>query len=733
PQAMAGTFNVNVWVELFNPLPTAASVTGTQTANGSILQPLDTLPVPLYQLGQGAAPAYNPYQIVIANNNNVPNTTQGLWNDLNPTPGINNNVLGTPLQLRYSAAPTAANPGVAVPAICNFVEGAGMAGTVAAPAALSYAIGGPAGGLPGQSYMIVGPSATDVNNDITVAALGAGAGPTPILSSPTGMTYQVTFTPGVPLQWSITPPQPPPAAGAPLVTVPISDNVPGTGISVLLRRLANPHLPPNPFTAAGTVTNPVLPPNPYITVDYVSGIQLNGYGLDQVKNKPVPVTTFAAPIPVNNNPPFVNGLPAQASYGKFQPYATNNFQFASQSTLRVGPVGLVDYHTLGLTNQPLATPFTWLVHLDRLLISPMELLHVSGFAPHLLTQRFITPNPAVIKTADPDVVAQPYNYIAPAPINIANGLSPTGYNSGNYLCFQHYAPWFNQANRLYRFFEMVQTHDGASGIPVNGRVPGKININTLWDPPQTYPLIYQALADPPLLPVNADNVNFNTANVTAAFQKLLTLRTPNLATPALSQLDRPFLGMAAGVSPIGDPQYPPPPPPPPTATSPPYAGFPNGNGINHTLLTSGVPGTQPITVGTGAALQLPNTAATTQPNINPVNGATTNPLYPQGAHPYLQNELLTKVYNNLTTRSNVFAVFVTVGFFQVTGTVAGSPNIPQLGPEIGRSEGRQIRHRMFAIVDRSQLPQFPTPCPWWTTPYDPRLDPTVVPYFSIID
>ena len=112
------------------------------------------------------------------------------------------------------------------------------------------------------------------------------------------------------------------------------------------------------------------------------------------------------------------------------------------------------------------------------------------------------------------------------------------------------------------------------------------------------------------------------------------------------------------------------------------------------------------------------------------------------AHPYMQNELLTKIYSRLTTRSNVFAVFVTVGFFQVTTnpatgaivTVDGQPfSPPQLGAEIGRNEGRQIRHRMFAIVDRSQLTQFPTPCPWWTTPYDPRLDPSVVPYFSLID
>ena len=77
---------------------------------------------------------------------------------------------------------------------------------------------------------------------------------------------------------------------------------------------------------------------------------------------------------------------------------------------------------------------------------------------------------------------------------------------------------------------------------------------------------------------------------------------------------------------------------------------------------------------------------------------------PTQAHPYLKRELLRKIYGSVTTRSNVFAVWATVGFFEVDDSV--SP--PRIGAEIGATENRQIRHRMFSIIDRTQLQKWPT-------------------------
>jgi hypothetical protein len=357
---------------------------------------------------------------------------------------------------------------------------------------------------------------------------------------------------------------------------------------------------------AGSQPNPWY--NPYVTIDYLAGVPLRDAS---------------------------NPAAAYASRGKQQPYAADPSQVSDQA----GAPGVLTQQTFGQPNNPLPPSghYDWLVHLDRQLVSPMELLQVSGCQPHQLTQKFITGNGAGQR-------------------------------------FAHLVPWFDQTRRLYRAFEFWETGSRVAGVAGGARLPGKINLNTVWDPE-----VLLALCDPQ--PGNrftaADLYDpANPANPATVFGRMLALRTP-AGTPGAA--DRPFVGWAAGYVAPGDRQY------------------PRGSGIEDTLLRS--------FDGTGGRRLF-------QPDNT-------------GAHPYVQYELLTKMFNNVTTRSNVFAVWVTVGFFEVTDDTARPV---KLGAEIGRSENRQVRHRMFAILDRTALETVPQP----GTVLDPRKDP-VVAWFSILE
>jgi hypothetical protein len=484
--------------------------------------------------------------------------------------------------------------------------------------------------------------------------------------------------------------------------------------TILLRRLACPHLPPQP--------DPGQPGyNPYVTVDYLEDVSLND----------------ARDLPEN-----------RGSEGRSQPYAAHPSQRSPQVPLP--PLAGQPQHTFFRHNgrepapppqaatpgQTLHLPFDWLVHLDRQPISPMELLHVAAVKPHELTQQFKT-------------------------------------EAGT---FQHYAPWFDQgvpagrSARLYRLFEFLAVRSRAagmapavtvslggvspgagrvvrpaamSGTAPNGapwridagdilvidrgtpreenvrvtallspapaapagftadflkphaagstvtlttlgdRVPGKINLNTVWDRE-----IFRALCD-------AQSANgFTQAQVDQVFDHLISPVNPRARTRgpggSPSAGDRPFLSLAAGVGLQGD--------------APHAAGL----GLEDTLLRSGPATGQRL-------LQVPG-----------------------AAHPYQQYELLTKIFNQVTTRSHVFAVWLTVGFFEVTDAMTRPV---RLGAEVGRAEGRHVRHRLFAVVDRSVLVGHPGPQPAFdlrapspgTAPSSPRAARMAVPYFSIID
>jgi len=369
---------------------------------------------------------------------------------------------------------------------------------------------------------------------------------------------------------------------------------------IYLQRLACPALPPQ--------DKAYLPNyNPYVTVDYIPGLN-PAYAFTTIKTRPQAGSSNA--VPITN----------RASFGRTQPYggdSKNARLWQSQATAQTGQPN----NTFFGMNDSLKGPFEWLVHMDRPLISPAEVLNVSAYKPHELTQKFINSGRSQQRL----------------------GLVVADENS-----------------RLYRAFEFFTVHGRAIESTTGGRVPGKINLNTVWDFET-----FQALCD-----AQAAN-GFKPSDVQNFFASLVKSRTPSTPPPGSSSgapgpNDRPFLGFSAPLT-------------------------PSGGGINDTLFR--------------------------------LSGPSQGMLETSSDYPAARYELLNKIYNNVTTRGNVFAVWVTVGFFEV---LDDSTRPVKLGAEIGLSQHQNIRHRLFAIIDRTNLHQS-GPAPVFVKANSPVVSPGPVP------
>jgi hypothetical protein len=80
----------------------------------------------------------------------------------------------------------------------------------------------------------------------------------------------------------------------------------------------------------------------------------------------------------------------------------------------------------------------------------------------------------------------------------------------------------------------------------------------------------------------------------------------------------------------------------------------------------------------------------------------------QRDHPYFRTEWLQKVANLTTVRTHQYAVWITVGFFEVTRQ--GDPMLANVNPalaydilglELGLLAGKNVRYRGFFLIDRT--------------------------------
>jgi hypothetical protein len=109
----------------------------------------------------------------------------------------------------------------------------------------------------------------------------------------------------------------------------------------------------------------------------------------------------------------------------------------------------------------------------------------------------------------------------------------------------------------------------------------------------------------------------------------------------------------------------------------------------------------------------PNNATATpaQPYLG---GASAAPVFDYRQHPYWRLEMMQRVMNLTTPRTHQYAVWITVGFFEIIRQ--GDPGMqllldPRLafdimGPEVGAVTGKNVRYRGFFLVDRTKITSF---------------------------
>ena len=515
--------------------------------------------------------------------------------------------------------------------------------------------------------------------------------------------------------------------------------------AVLLRRLANPYLRPNDptITTPPFPYDPNLPYNPYITVDmmrHVPAFDAVVRGGDATMDTADRMPKAAAGLGAGFEP--LNGAAGlrRNSVGKVQPYAglsavndpgagnlptlhafPGSMVVAQNPTMAVPPDGQ-PLHTFfrqnGATDAPptaqtytptppaltagetIMAPFDWLVHHDRPIINPLELLQVQAVKPHEVTQFFLFP------PADPttQTVRRGIGEVPWFGVQTADGLPMSDANTG-YTIFGDPNGLTN--NGLYRALALLRVKPWTYGEAAGGRTRGKVNLNTMQDQ-----RILRALLD-----AQAGN-NFTQTEIDALWTNFITTATSGMgsgertvnfidkiqadgttqwrvpvagktiddADPAelaadptlLASLDRPF-------KPFGISEF----IPGPAGT---YA-MAGGSGIQDTILRMN-PSGKPMAGLPRLALGQP-------------------PLQPGQNHPYLRDEMARKLLNNTTTVSNVFAVHLRIVYHEVrSDPVNGGPmsvvEVPGqtrylLGREAFREAPGDMRHDFFAVIDRTKL------------------------------
>jgi hypothetical protein len=207
----------------------------------------------------------------------------------------------------------------------------------------------------------------------------------------------------------------------------------------------------------------------------------------------------------------------------------------------------------------------------------------------------------------------------------------------------------------------------------NYRDPGKINLNTI-NSPNVWNALTSVLPGPSRIPFGEFWATRRGGTALSAGQ---ISATPVPGVPTI--MPNPYRSGGGDMV----PDLP--------GASPAQRDLLKRKGVSLTLLRE--------TPGAGNAAGMPHLA-------NPGRDPNSNSDFANAnRNPTFRYQQLQRLANLTTTRSNVYAIWITVGHFEVFpnpgGVDAGHPDGYQLGVELGSDTGQIERHRGFYIFDRS--------------------------------
>lgn len=329
-------------------------------------------------------------------------------------------------------------------------------------------------------------------------------------------------------------------------------------------------------------------------------------------------------------------------------------------------------------------PFPWLTWNNRPFFHPMELLLVPAVHSSKLLARRIEDN----SVRDDRYYGFPHgDSLDPYAADLKNAADRLPYpHLLNFFQSRSLAGGAHGAMELHRLLEYVTVPSRFSGAVLRGksnafvggdhwfhppfhhlptyREPGKVNLNTIYYPEVFFGLINE-------IPGRTSWSTFGDRNAQAMWEKFVRSRrgdsvNDDLLRPNTSDLPaafaRPFRSFAG-------------------SANVPIDALRPSREIDTTILRA-------------------DPDDSTRPMFE---RRTTNPAENTDRNPFFRYQGLGKLAACTTTRSNVFAVWITVGYFEVYphAVDAGHPDGWEIRNELGADTGEVERHRAFYLIDRS--------------------------------